>query len=81
MTKTTRSLSTRMLATVALPLALLSAGAARVHAETVVVPQVAGSSDGANGAGGVPPDNNGQPGDPGQSANADAGFSAPNTDP
>ncbi len=63
MTKTTRSLSTRMLATVALPLALLSAGAARVHAETVVVPQVAGSSDGANGAGGVPPDNNGQPGD------------------
>ena len=82
MTKTTdRPLLTRVLATAALPVALMAAGSAGVHAEAVVVPQVSGSLDGANGANGVNPGDNGGPGGDGQSANADAGFSAPNGDP
>ncbi len=39
-----------LLTSVGLPLTLLMAGAAAVHAEIVIVPTVPGSLDGANGA-------------------------------
>ena len=71
----------RLLTSVALPLALLMAGAAVVHAETVTVPIVPGSLDGANGADGLNPGDSGQPGGSGGSATADAGYSVPNSDP
>ena len=76
-----RSFLTRLLLTTALPLALMTAGAAGVRAATVIVPTVAGSMDGANGVNGVNPGDPGQPGGPGQPASADAGHLMPNSDP
>ena len=77
-----RSFLTGLLMTSALALAVLSAGVPKVRAETVIVPAVPGSLDGANGADGAsPPGNpNGQPGVDGLPANADAGYSTPNSD-
>ena len=45
-----RSFLARLLMTSALPLAVVTAGAPQVRAETVIVPTVPGSLDGANGA-------------------------------
>jgi hypothetical protein len=70
-----------LLMTAALPLGLMTAGPIAVHAEVLVVPTIPGSLDGGNGGVGPPPDANGLPGDPGQPANADAGFTVPNSDP
>ena len=77
-----RSFLTGLLITSALPLAVVWAGAPKVSAETIIVPTVPGSLDGAGGAGGVSPpgDPNGQPGVDGLPANADAGYSVPNND-
>src|SRR5271169_3855145 len=68
--------------TSALTLALVTAGAVKVSAETIIVPTVPGSLDGGTGPDGVSPpgDPNGQPGGDGLPANADAGFSVPNSD-
>ena len=78
-----RSFLTGLLITSALPLAVVLAGAPKVSAETIIVPTVPGSLDGANGADGASPpgDPNGQPGGDGLPANADAGYSAPRTTP
>jgi PEP-CTERM motif len=66
MRPTDRSFLTRLLLTTALPLALMTAGAAGVRAATVIVPTIPGSLDGANGA-------SGEPGGDGQLAFAFAG--------
>ena len=69
-----------LLMTAALPLGLMTVGPIAVQAEVLVVPTTPGSLDGGNGGVGPPPDEDGLPGDPGQPANADAGFTVPNSD-
>src|SRR5690242_2352039 len=62
-----------------LPLGVIAlSGAAR--AETVIVPTIPGSLDGGDGGTGPGPDADGLPGGPGLPANADAGFTIPNSD-
>jgi hypothetical protein len=72
-----RSFSTRLLQTSALCLALITASAAGVHAETVTVQGV----DGANAADGVDPDGPVLPGGEGESVAANAGGVHPITSP
>jgi hypothetical protein len=69
-----RSFLMGLLATTALPLAVLTAGIPQVRAETVIVPTVPGSLDATNGPDGASPpgDPDGQPGVDGLPANADA---------
>ena len=69
-----------LLTSVALPLTLLVAGAAAVHAEIVLYPRVPGSWTTADGEE-MGSCDTGAPGGAGGSATADAGFSPPNSDP
>jgi hypothetical protein len=71
------SFLTRMLQTTGLFLALMTASAAGVHAETVVVQ----GTDGANGDDADIPGDNGQPGGSGGFAAANAGSTHPTTSP